>query len=165
MKPFACLLVLLVCLCVAGNAVAEDVPVNTPVFGLHAVVVDASTALLVIPCEVGTNVDVVIAGANQVLSSPQGSGKVIQSAADRTVLRFINVPASLTVMATFDSISSLYVDRLTYQAEDADCDGRITVLDLLLIRAALGTSTPSVADVNRDDSVDVKDLLAVRTRL
>jgi len=69
-----------------------------------------------------------------------------------------------------DGTATVDMGAYEYLAGDVNYDGRVNVLDLLLVRNSMGSDPASSiearkADVNADGSVNVQDLLIVRGRL
>jgi len=69
-----------------------------------------------------------------------------------------------------DGVATVDIGAYEYLPGDVNYDGRVNVLDLLLVRNSLGRDPASSiearkADVNADGSVNVQDLLVVRGRL
>ena len=69
-----------------------------------------------------------------------------------------------------DGTATVDIGAYEYLPGDVNYDGRVNVLDLLLVRNSLGRDPASLlearkADVNADGTVNVQDLLVVRGRL
>jgi len=97
-----------------------------------------------------------------------------ESSAGRTTRHYrIESAATLTMHTESDNPLDIPAPDIAIDyasaPQDANCDGRVNILDLIYIRNRLGsdvsTNRNAAADVNRDGKVDVLDLLVVRNAL
>ena len=163
MKPFACLLVLLACLC--GVAVGQNtLTVAAP--KANAVQVEVwAEAVGENPTLTSDALVIYGAGYPEIREIPltNETGRLSIHCVFQSV-----VPArSYTITASGCTMMAWVCHTVTitqFHEYDINHDGRVNVLDLIIVREALGTSDPN-CDVNDDGIVDTKDLLVIRSGL